>query len=136
MSKSMLYTVNSATQTLADGSVINLGTIIRRFGCNCNLSGNAIKIQGPGYYKLIADVTIAPTAADTTITITAYKDGIVIPGASAKVAVTTAANPISIPIAAVLKENCACCDDASNITFIVSGGASSVTNIVTITEKL
>lgn len=136
MSKSMLYTVNTSTQNLVDGSEISLGNTIRRFGCNCNLSNNAIKIQGMGYYTILANITIAPTVAETVITITAYKDGVAIPGATAQVIAAAAGDVNTVPIAMVLRENCACCDNTSTITFSISGGAAAVTNIVTISEKL
>lgn len=136
MSRSALYTVNSSTQALTDGSLLNLGSIIRRFGCNCNLSGNAIRIQGEGYYTVDASIIIAPTAAATTLTLTLLKDGVAVPGGIARTAVTTAGNPVTVPIAAMIKENCACCDDASNLTIALTGGAATVTNVAVVTEKI
>ena len=136
MSKSAIYTVNSSVQSTTDGSVLNLGSVVRRFGCNCQLSGNAIRVAGAGYYELNASIVVAPTAAATTITVTALKDGVAIPGALAKIAVTTAANPVTLPIVAMIRENCACCDDASNISFVITGGAATVSNVAVTVEKL
>ena len=42
MSKSALYTANTSTQNVAVNNVINLGSIIRRYGCNLDLSGSNI----------------------------------------------------------------------------------------------
>ena len=135
MSKSAIYTVNNSVQTLNDGEVINLGSTMRRFGCNCQLSGNAIRVAGAGYYKINASITIAPAAA-ATITITALKDGVAIPGAIASVTTTGSGDYASLPIDCIIRENCACCDDASNISFIVSGGATNVTNVAVVIEKI
>ena len=136
MSKSAIYTVNTSIQNLVDGSVLNLGSVIRRFGCNCQLSGNAIRVAGAGYYKLNASIIISPAAANTTITVTAFKDGAVIPGAQAQAAVATAASPVTLPIEAIIRENCACCDDSSNINFVVTGGEATVSNIAVTVEKM
>ena len=48
MSKSAIYTVNPATQEVAVDGVINLGSIIRRYGPNLNLNGVGISISGMG----------------------------------------------------------------------------------------
>ena len=63
MSRSLIQTANQSQQTVAAGSIISLGSVLRRFGCNCRLNGNAIEIEGEGYYKVEATVTAAPTAA-------------------------------------------------------------------------
>ena len=41
MSKSLLQTANVAEQIVTDGGVVNPGVIVRRYGPNCNLNGNA-----------------------------------------------------------------------------------------------
>lgn len=41
MSKSLLQTANVAEQIVADGGVVNPGVIVRRYGPNINLNGNA-----------------------------------------------------------------------------------------------
>ena len=42
-----IYTVNTGATATAGGS-IPLGSINRRFGCNINLNGNGIIINGAG----------------------------------------------------------------------------------------
>ena len=135
MSKSAIYTVNESAQNVAVNGVINLGTIIRRFGPNLNLGGNAIMISGAGYYDIDASITAAPTAAGN-VTITAYKDNVAIPGATATQSTTAANNPVNLSISALVREACACCDGLSNITFVLTGTAASVTNISVVVEKI
>ena len=133
MSKSVIYVANQSAQNVAVNGIINPGTIIRRFGPNLNLSGNAIQSCGSGYYELSSSITVAPTAIGN-VTVTAFKDGVAIPGATATGSVSTANNPVNLNIECLIRE--CCCDSISSITFILTGTASSVTNIATTVEKL
>lgn len=135
MSKSAIYTVNTSAQSVAVNGIINPGTVIRRFGPNISLSGNAIRLCGAGYYDIDASFTISPTAIGT-VTVTAFKDGVAIPGATASVAAATANTPVNLSISCLTRENCACCDDASNLTFVLTGTASTVNNSAIVVEKL
>ena len=137
MARSAIYVVNNATQNVVNNGNISLGTVIRRFGCNLFLEGNAIRESGSGYYKYIASFTVAPTAVGT-VTIAAYKDGVLIPGALASEAVSTANNPTNLGLVFMTKENCACCEDISNISFVLTTTAPDVniTNVAITGEKL
>jgi hypothetical protein len=135
MSRSAIYVVNPASQEVVADGVINLGTIVRRFGCNLQLMGNGIRVTGPGYYSIDGSITLTPAAAGT-VTVTAYKDGVAIPGAVASATVAAADTQVSLPLVGVIKENCVCCDDSSSVTFVLSGGDSTVTNVAIEIEKL
>ena len=56
MSKSLIQVTNQSSQTVAANSIISLGSVLRRFGCNCKLSGNGIEVVGQGYYTIDCDV--------------------------------------------------------------------------------
>ena len=135
MSKSAIYTVNNSAQNVAVNGVIDLGSIIRRFGPNLTLSGNAIQVCGPGYYDIDASITLAPTAVGN-VTITVFNDNIAIPGATATASVSTANNPVNISIASLFREPCACCESLSNLTFVLTGTAAAVTNVAVVVEKI
>ena len=135
MSKSAIYTVNNSAQNVAVNGAIDLGSIIRRFGPNLTLSGNAIQVCGPGYYDIDASVTLAPTAIGN-VTITVFKDNIAIPGATATTSVSTANNPVNVNISALLREPCECCESINNLTFVLTGTAASVTNVAVVVEKI
>ena len=135
MSKSAIYTVNQSAQNVAVNGIINLGTIIRRFGPNLDLSGDAIMLNGAGYYDIDASMTLAPTAAGN-VTITAYKDNVAIPGATATEAVATANDPVNISISSLVRESCPCCEGLSSITFVLTGTAASVTNAAVVIQKI
>lgn len=134
MSKSLIQTANQSSQTVAVGSVISLGSVLRRFGCNCRLNGNAIEIEGAGYYTISGTVTLAPTAAGGA-TVAVYENGVQIAGAIASGSVSTAGNNITLPIETTVRQGCNC-DGASSITCILADGASTVKNISIRVEKV
>ena len=133
MSKSLIQTINQTTQAVAVGGIISPGSVMRRFGCNCRLSGNAIEISGDGYYTIKATVTAQPTAAGT-VTVVAQEDGVAIPSAFGSASTSTAGNPVTIPIVTTIRKGCNC-QGASNITFVLTEGAGNVTNISVLIEK-
>lgn len=132
MAKSAIYTLNTNAQALAVGSVINLGSIIRRFGQNINLDNNTIHIAGAGYYKISSDITVTATA-NGTFNISMVKDGTVIATTTETVA---SGAVVTIPLQALIREYGCCCNNSSNITFIITGTAETVSAIDVIVEKL
>jgi hypothetical protein len=127
MSKSLIQTSNISQQTVAVGSDISLGSVLRRFGCNCRLNGNAIELVGEGYYTIDVDVTATPTATGN-VTVSVLKNGVVIPGATATNSVSTVGNSTTLPINTTVRLGCKC-DGASSITVVLVAGAGVVNNI-------
>ena len=133
MSKSLIQTVNQSSQTVANNSIIELGSVLRRFGCNCRLNGNAIEVSGEGYYKIDANVTLAPTAVGN-VTVAVYKNGVALTGATATGSVSTAGQSVTLPIQTTIREGC-CCDGGTTLTLVLVSGASTVTNVAMRVEK-
>lgn len=131
--KSAIYTANTTTQPLFVGNTIALGSIIRRFGCSVNLNGNGINLKEPGYYDVKASITAAPTAVGT-VTVTLFRNGVAVPGATASASVSTANNSVALPIAALVRENC--CGDDSTLTLVLTGTNSNVTNVAVVVERV
>lgn len=128
--KSALYGANTSAQTLAVGSTINFGTISRRYGSNIGLSGGNVTVMGSGYYDLDTNFTFL--AAAGTATITLYKDGVAIPGATASI--TTAANgTYNMSIPAIIRQ--VCCEE-STITAVITGVAVTMNNAAIAIEKI
>lgn len=135
MSRSIIQTVNQSLQAVTAGSTIALGSVLRRFGCNCRLNGNSvIELSGQGYYEVTAIVTLAPTASGN-VSISLYQDGTPISGAVATGSVTTAGNSITLPLVTTVRNTC-CCDSISAITCVLTSGTSTVSNISMRVEKL
>lgn len=127
MSKALIQVANQSTQTVAEDSIIELGSVQRRYGCNCRLSGNAIELVGEGYYTIDGTVSVAPTAAGP-VTVALYNNGVQIPGAIAYGSVSTAGNPTTLPLVTTVRQSC-CCDSVSNITAVLLTGAGTIQNV-------
>lgn len=132
MSKSLIQVVNPSAQNVAENGIISLGSVARRFGCNLRLSGNAIEIEGEGYYKITSSITVEPTAIGN-VTVEAFIDGSVLPAAVGSGYASTAATPVTVPIVGTLRKTC--CAGASSLTFVLTEGAGSVTNLSARIEK-
>lgn len=124
MSRSLIQTSNQTSQAVANNGIISLGSVLRRCGCNCKLSGNAIELEGAGYYELAASVSATPTAAGP-VTIAFYNNGVQIPGGIAYTTGTAGA-PVALPLLTTVKLKC--CDSA-NITCVLEEGAGTIENI-------
>jgi len=122
MGKSLIYTVNNAPQTVDANGIVNPGTIIRRYGCNFNLMGNAVTLSGNGYYDITANVVVTPDAVGN-ITATLLKNGAPIPGATATGSVATVGYTTTLTIPPVEREFC-CCEQTEVITLQLSDAAT------------
>lgn len=123
--KSALYAAMQTPTAVAVDGVIPLGSLIRRYGCDVALNGNAVNITGAGYYDVDASVTVSPAAAGT-VTITLYKDGVAVPGATASE--TAAANgTVDLSIPALVRQ--VCCAAGSALTLVLTGAAATVNNV-------
>lgn len=127
MSRSLIQTSNQSAQNVALNGIISLGSVLRRFGCNCRLSGNAIEVTGEGYYTIDTTVTATPTAAGN-VTVALYSNGVQIPGTLVSGGVTTVGNSVTLPIVTTIRQGC-CCDSADNITCVLTEGPGIIENI-------
>lgn len=125
MGKSLIQVANPSPQNVAEGGIINLGSVQRRYGCNLRLSGNAIEVNGDGYYTITGIVTVVPTGTGT-VTVAICADGDQIPGVIAS-SVGTAASPVTLPLVGTIRQFC--CSSVNNLTCVLVAGAGSVQNI-------
>ena len=133
MSRSLIQTTNQTTQAVALNGIISLGSVLRRFGCNLRLSGNAIECTGEGYYVVSCNVTVSPTAAGD-VSVALFDNGVQIPGAIAAGTVAAAGDFITLPIETTIRQGC-CCDSAESITAVLLAGPGDVANIGLRIEK-
>lgn len=133
MSKSLIQTTNQTVQTVVANSIIDLGSVLRRYGCNCRLSGNAIEVRGEGYYKVDASVSVAPEVAGN-ITLSLFSNGVQIPGAIAYGTVSDAGDFVTLPIVTTIRQGC-CCDSVDNLTLVLTEGSGNVGNVSVRVEK-
>lgn len=130
--KSALYAAMQTPTAVAVGGVIPLGSLIRRYGGDLSLNGNAVNITGAGYYDVDASITVLSTAAGT-ITATLYKDGVAVPGASASA--TAAANgTVDLNIPALVRQ--VCCEAGSALTLVLTGAAGTIVNVALRVQRI
>lgn len=140
--KSAIYTANTSSTALTITTAttpvtIPLGTTIRRFGNNIQLSGSGILVEGQGYYDIDANVTLTPVTAGA-YTVTLYSDGAPVPGATQTVtAAANASTTFNIP--AVVRNQC--CSSSKTLTLGVTTTAAvpatlTVNNVGVVVEKI
>ena len=91
------------------------------------------QLSGQGYYDIDANFTVTPIAIGT-VTITAYADNVAIPGATASETVAAINTTVNLSIDALYRQICPC--DDTNITFVLTGVASTVNNSAVMVDKL
>lgn len=141
--KSAIYTANqrpypttlTAPQPTAQ---LELGTVVRRFGCNARLSGNGILLDGNGYYGVNVNVTITPeVAGDYTVAL--YEDGVAVPGAQQTVTVPAVGDAIAFSFPALVRLRCY--GYPATLTLVLSTTATlpttvTVNNVGVMVEKI
>lgn len=128
MSRSLIQTASKSSTNLTAGSVIPLGSVIRRYGCNCRLNGDTAEIEGIGYYDVDATVTLYPTEIGD-VTIALYRNGVAVPGTTVTGTVAAISDAITLPIVGTVRETC--CESPSQLSLMIlangsSGSASSL----------
>lgn len=130
--KSALYAAMQTDTAVTAGGVIPLGSLIRRYGCDIALSGNAVNLTGTGYYDVDASITATLTAAGT-VTVTLYKDGVAVPGATAS-ETGTASGTVNLNIPALVRQ--ACCASGSALSLVLTGAAATVNNVALRVQRI
>lgn len=131
--KSALYAAMQIPTAVAVDGVIPLGSLIRRYGCDVSLNGNAVNLTGTGYYDVDASITVAPTAAGT-VTAALYKDGVAVPGATASATATAADDVVDLNITALVRQ--VCCAAGSALTLVLTGAAATVNNVALRVQRI
>ena len=131
--KSALYTAMQTPTAVAVGGVIPLGGLIRRYGCDIALNGNAVNLAGTGYYDVDASITATLTAAGA-VTVTLYKDGVAVPGATASATAAAADDVVDLNIPALVRQ--VCCAAGSALTLVLTGAAATVNNVALRVQRI
>ena len=132
MARSLIQTANQSVQTVADNSIVSLGSVQRRYGCNCRLSGNAIEIIGEGYFMVDVTISVTPTTAGQVV-VALYDNGVQVQGAIAYGTTGAVGEYVTLPISTTVRKMC--CDNADTLTVVLIDGAGEVNNISVRVEK-
>lgn len=144
MSAGYMYSANTIVQVVPVGGTINMGNVVRRFGCvkgtqtpHATVNGISTVLAScgrcPAYFDMNADFVVVPTAAGT-VTVTAYQDGVAIPGAVASATAAAAGNTLTLPLAFGVRLNAGV--TSSTITYVLTGAASSVNSAAQTVSKV
>lgn len=133
MSKSAIYVANTGAQSVAVGGTVALGSIVRRFGCGVDLNGSGITIDEPGYYDVDISVTGEPTAAGPMI-VTLFNNGVAVTGATATATAAAANDPVNASFDSVIRVFCN--GNTASLTVVLTGTATSVTNVAAVVTKI
>ena len=135
--KSALYAAMQTPTAVAVDGVIPLGSLIRRYGCDVALNGNAVNITGGNQsassYDVDASLTVAPAAVGT-VTVTLFKDGVAVPGATASATAAAADDALDLNITALVRQ--VCCAAGSALTLVLTGAAATVNNVALRVQRI
>ena len=129
--KSALYAVNSTSQLNAANAQVPFGSVVRRYGNNCQLDGGSIIVSGRGYYDVDISLSTAPTT-EGEITAQLYKDGVAVPGALATATAAAAGDVVNLKITCLVR-NCGQCCDGTLALFVTA--SHTPVNLATVVEK-
>ena len=129
--KSALYAVNSTSQLNAANAQVPFGSVVRRYGNNCQLDGGSIIVRGSGYYDVDISLSTAPTT-EGEITAQLYKDGVAVPGATATATAAAAGDVVNLKITCLVR-NCGQCCDGTLALFVTA--SHTPVNLATVVEK-
>ena len=128
--KSALYAAMQTPTAVAVGGVIPLGGLIRRYGCDIALNGNAVNLSGVGYYDVDASITATLTGA---VTATLYKDGVAVPGATAT-ETGAADGTVNLDLTALVRQPC--CAAGAALTLVLTGVEATVDNVALRVQRI
>ena len=121
MSKSLIYTANTAGAEVPLGNTVPVGSIIRRYGRCIDATGSAVNLTEPGYYDVDISATVtAATAGDVILALT--QNGVPVSGATAAATITTVNTQTeNLSITAMVRVMCC---DVANLSVLVDGTAA------------
>ena len=79
-------------------------------------------------------MTVSPTAAGT-VSVQLYKDGSAVSGAQASATTSAASQSVCLAFPALLRIKGCCCSDASELTIVLSGADSTVSDVTVKVDK-
>ena len=129
--KSLIQTASQSSLNLSVGAIIPLGSILRRYGCNCRLNGDSIECEGEGYYKIDGTVTLQPTEVGN-VSVALYRNGVIV-GTPVSGTVAAIDDSITLPIISTVRESC--CGNPSQLTLVLLENGSSGSSVSLRVEK-
>lgn len=127
--KSLIDVATTTSTAVIANGILPLQTIVRRRGCDINMSGNSVAITdcGSNFYLVTITVTFTAPAAGI-VTLNLQQNGVNVVGATASATVTTAATEVrSLSFSAIVRTFNNNSIDA--LTVVNAGVAATFSNI-------
>lgn len=132
MSRSLIQTSNTTQSAVTVNGIIPLGSVLRRYGCNCRLNGDKIEVEGTGYYTIDGTITLQPEAAGA-VSVALYENNVPVSSAIATGTAAAIGDSITLPIVSTVRETC--CEGASSLSLVLTEGNSTLVNVSLRVEK-
>lgn len=134
--KSLISVATTTSSSVLAGGTLPLATIVRRRGCDVNLSGSTVALTDTGSNFYLVNVTATFTAPVAgVVSLALQQNGTAVPGATASTTVTTAATEVrSLSFAAIVRTFNGSAIDALSV--VNTGVAATFTNIAVSVVKL
>lgn len=132
MSCAAIYTANTASQSVGVNTAVNLGTIIRRFGCALNAGSTSVSVSKCGYYAVTAVITFTAPATGVAA-VSLQQNGAQVPGATVADTVTTATTEQNtMTLIGIVRST----TGADTLTLVNTGIAITPSNVAVTVVKL
>lgn len=134
--KSLIDVATTTSTSVLAGATLPLTTVVRRRGCDVNLSGNSVALTDCGSNFYLVNVTATFTAPVAgVISLALQQNGTAVTGATASTTITTASTEVrSLSFAAIVRTyNSAGID---SLSIVNTGLAATFSNIDMTVVKL
>lgn len=134
--KSLIDVATTTSTSVLAGATLPLATVVRRRGCDVNLSGNSVALTDCGSNFYLVNVTATFTAPVAgVISLALQQNGTAVTGATASTTITTASTEVrSLSFAAIVRTyNSAGID---SLSIVNTGLAATFSNIDMTVVKL
>lgn len=134
--KSLINVATTNSTSVLAGATLPLATVVRRRGCDVNLSGNSVALTDCGSNFYLVNVTATFTAPVAgVISLALQQNGTDVTGATASTTITTASTEVrSLSFAAIVRTYNSAGIDALSI--VNTGLAATFSNIDMTVVKL
>lgn len=133
MSRSALQAVNVSNQNVAEGGLINVGTIKLRFGRDLGVNNGSVIVKTCGYYNLSFTITVQPTAVGG-VSVQLQHNGVDIPGIVSYGYATAENQNVTLNLSTLVRiacnNGCPCESIPDTFSAVLTSGAGIVTSVV------
>ena len=136
----MINSYNASTQTLNANEAVAFTTDRIRTGCTAirSAEGNSFTLTRPGYYYVAVNADASTSDAAGNVVLELYQNGSAVLGAKATNYSAAAVNINNLAFSTIIQVRPTCCAvmNATNISVVNTGIASTVTNANIVITKI